>query len=309
MDICQKVGRAFCSLKDKKPLVHQITNYVTANDCANITLAAGALPVMADSIDEVEEMTAFADALVINLGTLDKAKLKAMLKSGEKANELGIPIILDPVGVGATSFRKEAAMQIMNKLKISIIRGNLSEIKTLYGVKAITSGVESEEILSLLPDCLNEGKRIAKALAQKLGAVVAVTGEVDIVTDGENIYSIHNGCGAMAKVTGTGCMCSALIGAYAGVSANANEHADACTDINTKVNICADVGKVDTEVKPAYLIAAVTGILSIGIAGEVAYKKIKVHNEGIGSFRVRLIDEIYFLTEERITNEARINKD
>ena len=256
MEINEKLENAIKNVRQKKPLVHHITNYVTVNDCANIVLAIGGSPVMADDAYEVEDIVSAASALVINIGTLNKRTVESMMKAGKKANEIGIPVILDPVGAGASKFRKNTALNLINQIKFSIIRGNLAEIKTLSGMDSNTKGVDSEETES------SDAKNIAKYLAQKLNTVIAITGVIDYVSDGRKIFSLKNGNKMLSSVTGTGCMCTSLIGAYCGVSNN-------------------------------YLLAAAAGILTMSIAGEKAYENLSKDNSGSGSFRVNLINAVY----------------
>ncbi|ADO76595.1 hydroxyethylthiazole kinase [Halanaerobium praevalens] len=195
-------------LQKKRPLIHQITNNVTANDCANLTLNWGALPVMAPAPAESAEMVENASALVLNLGTISKLQLKAMLKAGKRANELKIPIILDPVGVGATKFRAEAAKKILKELDIAIIKGNKAEISFLAGQSAQMSGVES----------IGEYKEIiasAKKLSQNLEVVVVISSKVDLIIDQNQFQKINRGHELMAQVVGTGCMLGATLGVFA----------------------------------------------------------------------------------------------
>jgi hydroxyethylthiazole kinase len=262
MEINEKFKEFLCRIKEKKPLVHHITNYVTTNDCANIVLAIGGSPVMADAIEEVEDMVSIASALVINIGTLNSVTIKSMIRAGKKANEIGVPIILDPVGVGATPYRKEVALRLIKEVKFSVIRGNMAEIKTLSGMNALSKGVDSEEIQS------DNAKDIAKELALKLNTVVAITGKIDYISDGSKVISLKNGHEMLASVTGTGCMSTSLIGTYCGVTKD-------------------------------YLIAAAAGILTMGIAGELAYERLS-GTEGSGSFRVKLMDAIYNFSSEDI---------
>ncbi len=198
-------------IRSEKPVVHHITNYVTVNDCANITICAGASPVMADSLDEVSEMVRIAGALVLNIGTLNRELVESMLVAGKTANELGIPIILDPVGVGATELRTKSAVKLTEQLDISVIKGNAGEIGILSGAKATVRGVDSG---SLDEDRL----QVAVKCSNLTGVVVAMSGEKDIVTDGKIVYSVENGHSLMGNLSGTGCMASSLSGAFAAVS-------------------------------------------------------------------------------------------
>lgn len=198
-------------VREKKPLIHHITNYVVANETANLTLALGALPVMSHSKNEVEEMVSMAGALLLNIGTLDTNQVEAMVLAGKKANELSKPVIFDPVGVGATQFRNEAAKRILNEVKVSIIRGNYGEVATLAGFKAQVSGVES---LGVEGDIVEAVKK----LAREYGCVVCATGKEDIISDGTKVALVSNGHAFLSSVTGTGCMASTVNAIFAAVS-------------------------------------------------------------------------------------------
>ena len=276
MDIKTYIGNLLENVRERAPLVHHITNYVTVNDCANITLSIGASPVMADDINEVEAMTSIASSLVINIGTLNSRTVECMIKAGKKANEVGIPVILDPVGAGATPYRTKVAKTIMDNIELAVIRGNLSEIKTLYGINTKTKGVDSLYDTSI-KDELEKGKLLAKDFSKRVGSIIAITGAVDIVTDGNIIYTVENGHKIMSKITGTGCMCSSLIGSYLGT------HDD-------------------------NLLAALSGVVSMGISGELAYESLK-EGEGTGTFKVRLMDNIYNLSKEVIEKRGKINEE
>jgi hydroxyethylthiazole kinase len=204
-------GQTLRELRERKPLVHQITNYVVMNETANATLALGALPVMAHAREEVEEMVALAGALVLNIGTLSPHWIEAMLLAGKTANEHGVPVVLDPVGAGATRFRTEAASRLLDEVKVAVLRGNQGEIATLVGVQAEVRGVESIA-------AAGEPAELARAAARKLGLVAAVTGPVDHVSDGDRVLAIANGHELLAAVTGTGCMSSAVTGCFLAVA-------------------------------------------------------------------------------------------
>jgi hydroxyethylthiazole kinase len=204
-------GDSLRRLRDAKPLVHQITNYVVMNETANATLALGALPVMAHAKEEVEEMAAIAGALVINIGTLSPQWVDAMLLAGRVANERGVPVVLDPVGAGATTYRTETAKRILDEIDVTVLRGNAGEVATLVGVDAEVRGVES---ISTGGDSAD----LARQAARQLGLVASVTGAVDHVSDGDTVISIENGSPLMATITGTGCMSSALTGCFLAVN-------------------------------------------------------------------------------------------
>jgi hydroxyethylthiazole kinase len=207
-------GDSLRRLRDAKPLIHQITNYVVMNETANATLALGALPVMAHAQEEVEEMAAIAGALVLNIGTLSPHWVDAMLLAGRVANERGIPVVLDPVGAGATTYRTETAKRILDEVDIAVLRGNAGEVATLVGVDAEVRGVESIATGGDPAD-------LARQAGRQLGLVASVTGVVDHVSDGETVLAIENGHPLMATITGTGCMSSALTGCFLAVNRDA----------------------------------------------------------------------------------------
>ena len=204
-------GDSLRRLRDAKPLVHQITNYVVMNETANATLALGALPVMAHAREEVEEMVAIAGALVLNIGTLSPHWVEAMLLAGRAANERGIPVVLDPVGAGATTYRTETAKRILDEVDVAVLRGNAGEVATLVGIDAEVRGVES--IGSGI-----DAASLAREAGRRLGLVASVTGPVDHVSDGELVVRIENGDPLLAAVSGTGCMSTAITGCFLAVN-------------------------------------------------------------------------------------------
>lgn len=232
MDIREALALCIKGVRAKRTLIHHITNYVTVNDCANVVLAIGANPVMADDPKEVEEMVGIANALVINIGTLSERTVGSMLKAGKKANAMGIPVVLDPVGVGATPFRFESVQALLEGVRFSVIRGNMAEIKVIAGLHTKRSGVDSLEDES-------DAKSVALHVAQTLGCVVAITGKEDVISDGARSYILSNGDSALTRLTGTGCMSSSLIGSMLGAGASP-------------------------------LVSAIAGIGVMGIAGEIA---------------------------------------
>jgi len=207
-------GDSLRRLRETKPLVHQITNYVVMNETANATLALGALPVMAHAREEVEEMAAIAGALVLNIGTLSPHWVEAMLLAGRVANDHGTPVVLDPVGAGATTYRTETAKRILDAVDVTVVRGNAAEVATLVGVDAEVRGVESIAGGGDPAD-------LARQAARQLGVVASVTGPVDHVSDGETVIAIANGHPMLAAITGTGCMSSALTGCFLAVNREA----------------------------------------------------------------------------------------
>jgi len=211
-------GATLRTLRERKPLVHQITNYVVMNETANATLALGALPVMAHAREEVEEMVQLAGALVLNIGTLSPPWVEAMLVAGKAANAAGVPVVLDPVGAGATRYRTDTARRLLEQVNVAVLRGNQGEVATLVGVAAEVRGVESI-------GGGGEPADLARAAARKHGLVASVTGPVDHVSDGERVLAVANGHELLTSVTGTGCMSSAVTGCFVAVKEDTLEAA------------------------------------------------------------------------------------
>jgi len=224
-------------VRSNAPLVHNITNYVVMNSTANALLSVGASPVMAHAVEEVEDMVGIASSLVINMGTLSEKWIEAMLKAGKKATDKGIPVVFDPVGVGATGYRTDTAQAIINSCRPSVIRGNASEIMALCNANIKTKGVDS----TLSADSALDS---AKLLAGETGAVVVISGETDYITDGETVVSLKNGSPLMGRVTGMGCTATTMIGAFTGIEKD-------------------------------FLSATVMAMAVMGIAGELAAEKSK----------------------------------
>jgi hydroxyethylthiazole kinase len=246
------------------PLVHNVTNYVVMDVSANALLAIGASPVMAHAVEEVEEMVGLAGALVINIGTLSPAWVDAMLAAGRAAKARGIPVVLDPVGAGATHYRTETALRILEQVQPTIVRGNASEVLALARAGGGTRGVDSSR-------CVDEARAAALALARHSRAVVAVTGPEDLVSDGSREVRVANGHALMSRVTGTGCVASALTGGLAAV-------------------------------EPDALVAAAAALVVFGVVGELA----AVGDPRPGSFRTRMIDALDAVTPEIVLARARV---
>lgn len=259
------------NVRSRVPLIHNITNYVTVNDCANILLACGGYAIMGEDPDEVVELTAMCDGLVLNMGTPNPRKLSALLKAGQEANRLGHPVILDPVGVGSSAFRREAAAELLDKLQFTAIRGNAAEIATLVSGTEAHPGVDAD-IEGLYPHKAAEEN--ALRLARKTCAVVILSGDTDIVTDGERLYRVHNGHPMMRTVTGSGCQLSALLGSY--ITASPRQT----------------------------LTAALAGVCAMGLAGELAHERLG-SLDGNASYRNYMIDAIYNLTPETLEKGAK----
>lgn len=264
----------FENVREVKPLIHNITNYVTVNDVANIVLACGASPIMADDENEVEEITAICSGLNINMGTLNTRTILSMKKAGKKSNQLSHPVLLDPVGVGASQLRMNTAFELLNCVKFDVIRGNISEIKILASHQGTIRGVDANIEDTVTPENLSECIEFVKEFAKKTNTIVAVTGAIDLVSDGDRCFVIRNGTPEMSSITGTGCQLSALTTAF--LSANQNNKIDA--------------------------VAAAT--CAMGLAGEIA-KKCMLKNEGNATYRNRIIDAIYHMNGEILERGAK----
>jgi len=264
MDLSDRAADSLAALRETKPLIHNITNMVVMNETANALLCIGALPVMAHALPEVEEMVAYAGALVLNIGTLTDELVDAMVLAGKKANELGVPVVLDPVGAGATKMRTAACQRLLAELDISIVRGNSAEVAILAGLRGEIKGVESM-------GAADDNAEVASTFAGQYGCVAAITGAVDVVADGERLYQVSNGHPLMGQVTGTGCMSTTMVAAFAAVEKD-------------------------------YAFAAAAALAAFGLAGE----KAAVGAKGPGSFHVALYDELAALTPEALRAGARI---
>lgn len=231
------ISETLRKIKEQRPLVHHITNWVTIYDCANIVRAIGALPVMAHAIEEVEQMTSISSALVLNIGTLTVDLVESMILAGKKANEKNIPVILDAVGAGATDLRTNKAVEILEKVKISVLKGNSSEIGTIAGAEAETKGVEAISVKGNLVE-------ISKKIASERNLTVVITGKEDIISNGKDTYICKNGHDMMGSFVGSGCMAASVIGTFAAVEKD-------------------------------YTLASTNALSFIGIAGELAAKTAK----------------------------------
>lgn len=256
--------------REKNPLIHNITNYVTVNDCANAILAIGASPIMADDIAEVKEIVSISSALVINMGTLNQRTIASMIMAGRKANELNIPVILDPVGAGASTLRNKTVQEILSQVEIDVIRGNLSEISFLAGFKASTKGVDTAIV-----DEKNDAIGIGKLVSDKYSCIVGITGKIDIISDGIRFAEIANGHKLLSKVTGTGCMTSALVSSFCGVTKD-------------------------------YYTATVAGIATMGISGEIAFEKTGII--GTGSFHISIINALSNMNSIYFSERVKIDE-
>jgi len=269
MDIVEKAAAMIPGIKAVRPLIHQITNYVTMNDCANAIHAIGGSPIMANSPDESAEVTEISKALVLNMGTPGSDSLRSMLSSGLRAKEKGIPVVFDPVGAGATGLRKEICQRVVKEISPDIIKGNLSEILYMAGMGSCSCGVDS----SLRQEC---SPGLVRQLAAELGCVVVATGRTDVISDGKRSYMINNGHEMLSRIAGAGCMTGSLTGAFCGVAED-------------------------------QLTAALGGVLAMGVAGGLAHKGLQP-GEGIGMFKVRLFDSIYKLDAEILIKEGNVHE-
>jgi hydroxyethylthiazole kinase len=231
-------GTTLTAIRERKPLVHNITNYVVMNETANATLALGALPVMAHAREEVEEMARLASALVLNIGTLSGAWVESMLLAGSAATAKHIPIVLDPVGAGATEFRTTTAHRILGLVGVTVLRGNPGEVATLVGAHAEVRGVES--ITAGL-----EPAELARTAARSLGVIASVTGPVDHVSDGARVLTVANGHELLASVTGTGCMSSALTGCF--LAAKPEQPLEAAAEALAALGVAAEDAAAGAE--------------------------------------------------------------
>ncbi len=269
----KKYADAMQQVREKAPLVQCITNFVTVNDCANIILAAGGSPSMAHDIREVEEAVEGAQALLCNMGAIEDTE--AMVLAGKRANQLGKPVVLDPVAAGGTTLRREAAKCLLRKVKFSAIRGNASEIRGLAGEGSTGSGVDVSVLDVITEENLKQSMEMVKTLVKKTGSVIAVSGVIDVISDGTQTMVLKNGCATMSRITGSGCMLTSLIAAFCGAMPE-----DAFT-------------------------AACTAMAVMGVCGELAEEKRRKNGTGNATFRTDLIDAVFNLTEKQLMEGMR----
>ena len=264
-------GTCLNNVREKSPLIHNITNYVTVNDVANILLACGASPIMADEPDDAVEITAICNGLNINIGTLNSRTITSMFKAGIKAYELGHVLLLDPVGAGASALRTQTALRLMKEIKFDVIRGNASEIKTLVSGSGTTHGVDADKADSVSDSNLAFMVDFVKNFAESSGAVIALTGAIDLVADSSKCYVIRNGRAEMGRITGTGCQLSGMMAAF--IAANRDNKLE----------------------------SAAAAVSAMGLAGELAFK------QGVGNstYRNNIIDAIYNMTGEELDRGAK----
>ena len=259
------LGNCLENVRKTVPLVHNITNYVTVNDVANVLLACGGSPIMSDEIEDVVDITSICGGLNINIGTLNKNTIAAMFAAGKKANELGHKVLLDPVGAGASVLRTKTALDLVKEIKFDVIRGNISEIKTLVAGSGSTKGVDADSADAVDDRNLDNAVSFVKKMAQEMNTIIAVTGATDLVTDGKTCYVIKNGRPEMSKITGTGCQLSGMLTAFL-------------------------VANPDNALE-----AAAAAVCAMGLAGEIGFGNMK-ETDGNSTYRNRIIDAIYNMT-------------
>lgn len=271
------LSSALRNVRATAPLVHCITNYVTVNDCANALLACGGSPIMSDEPEDVADIQTICGGLVLNIGTLNEHSIAGMKVAGQTATELGHPIILDPVGAGASKLRTDTASMLLDDYDVKVVRGNMSEMKALAGAATTTRGVDVDPGDVVTEENLAESAAFAKALAANSHAVVAITGAIDVVADASCAFAIRNGSPLMGRITGAGCMLTCVVAAY--VVANPN----------------------------SVLEAVVAAIAGSGVAGEMAAARMQPV-DGNGSFRTYLLDAYYNINGEALEAVARVEE-
>lgn len=259
-----------------KPIVHCITNFVTVNDCANIILACGGSPTMAQHKNEVKDVTEKSNSLVLNMGNVDK--VDSMILAGKKSNELSHPVVMDPVGIGSSKLRDKIFEKLTQNIQFSVIRGNISEIKRIANGSGMPNGVDAHESDKVTEDNLKETVEMAKKLSQSLEGVIVISGSIDIVADKEKAYILRNGHPIMAKITGTGCMLTSLIGAFCGASPN------------------------------KILEATTAAVATMGVSGDIAFKKMKKFEGATMMFRMFLIDSISNMNSQILNGGINIEE-
>lgn len=259
------------------PLVHCITNYVTVNDCANALLACGGSPIMSDEPADVGDITSICGGLVINIGTLNTRSIKAMQVAGKRSAKLGHAIVLDPVGAGASALRTDTSSMLLDELPVRVVRGNMSEVKVLAGAATSTHGVDVNPDDVVIDENLATSAAFACSLAVKTGAIIAITGAIDIVADADRAFAIRNGVALMGKITGAGCMLSCLVGAYA-------------------------VANPDQVFE-----ATVAAVVGMGLAGQQAAERMG-SLDGNGSFKTYVLDALYRMNGEALEAGARVEE-
>ena len=268
------LGNCLENVRKNVPLVHNITNYVTVNDVANVLLACGGSPIMSDEPLDVEDITSICGGLNINIGTLNQSSIKGMFIAGKKSNEVNHPVLLDPVGAGASALRTNTAVKLMDEIRFTVIRGNISEIKTLALGSGTTKGVDADVADAVTEENLDSAVKFVKEFAKKSGAVIAVTGAIDLVSDADKCYVIRNGRPEMGKITGTGCQLSGMMTAF--IVANPDN----------------------------LLESAAAAVCAMGLAGEIGWNNMKP-GDGNSTYRNRIIDSIYNMDADTLNKGAK----
>ena len=268
------LGKYLENVRKNVPLVHNITNYVTVNDVANVLLACGGSPIMSDEPEDVEDITAICGGLNINIGTLNKSSIEGMYRAGRRANELGHVVLLDPVGAGASALRTNTAVGLMDKIRFTAIRGNISEIKTLALGSGTTKGVDADVADAVTEESLDSAVKFAKDLASETGSVIAITGAIDLAADADRCYVIRNGRPEMGRITGTGCQLSGMMTAF--LVANPDAPLD----------------------------AAAAAVCTMGLAGEIGWSRMQ-EGDGNSTYRNRIIDAIFNMDGETLDKGAK----
>lgn len=271
------LSAALRRVRQTTPLVHSITNYVTVNDCANALLACGGSPIMSDEPLDVGDIQAICGGLVLNIGTLNERTIEGMKAAAAKASKLGHPIVLDPVGAGASALRTETAGMLLDSYDVKVVRANMSEAKALAGAAASTRGVDVNPDDVVTDENLQASAAFVKRVAAKTGAVMAVTGAIDIVADADRAFAIRNGSPIMGKITGAGCMLTCLVAAYAVANPN------------------------------ALLEGVVAAVANMGVAGEIAETRMQPVDGNV-SFRTYLIDALYNMNGQALEAVARVEE-
>ena len=268
------LGKCLENVRKNVPLVHNITNYVTVNDVANILLACGGSPIMSDEPEDVKDITSICGGLNINIGTLNKSSIEGMYRAGRRANEVGHVVLLDPVGAGASALRTNTAVGLMKEIKFDVIRGNISEIKTLANGSGTTKGVDADVADAVTDETLDNAVAFVKGLARETGSIIAITGAIDLVTDGSKCFVIRNGRPEMGRITGTGCQLSGMMTAF--LVANPEDK----------------------------LTAAAAAVCTMGLAGEIGWTRMQ-EGDGNSTYRNRIIDAVFNMDGKTLDQGAK----
>jgi len=282
----KEIVQAIQNVQSEIPIVNCITNPVTINDCANAILAIGGSPIMGDDPREIEKFIEIADALVINMGAVTKSQIEAMRIGSTYSKKINTPIVLDPVGVGISDLRNKIVLEFIDDSKLSVIRGNMSEIKaianlvdleeTKFSRESESKGVDVSKDDEITTKNLKTNGKIVAALAKEINSVIIASGAIDIISNGKLTYTCENGDSLMPKITGSGCMLTSIVGGFCG----ANEP----------------------------LIGAISATITMGVAGSEAGKFVREENSGTGTFRVKLIDYLSNMNSEILSKEAKLNE-